>query len=704
MVHLCENARGDARRGYACALVLVLVCLLAWPTPAVAEAPPDLDEEAVALEEELLGDLDRISPEPDAHAEKELLLFEEMPVVVESAYTASRQAVKARWLSAPVSVLTAQDIHYSGLTMIPEMLRFVPGVDVERISRNEYALGVRGLHDSLVDRRLVLIDGKAADDPLSGGGMMLRWPLLTEDIERIEVLRGPGGGVWGANAFNGAINIITKDPKDQLGTMVSTRATQFGDSYSYLRHGVQDGDWRYRFSAGFENLEDSDDANAGDVYAMMPFAYLQNRSTTDDESAWRFDGKAIWEPSPGQTLTVGAGHSHVRVGDTEIAGTYLGDDGWIETTRLHARLAGTGDDGGSWYLQWFGNHYHSDWPSVGVSRTLQNDLEFQGAFVPAEEHRTTVGGNLRWDHLDFKHIDGTGIAFPGDPFNEFSIGTYVVHRWEPTERLALEGQVRTDWFSETTLDWSGRASLLYALDDPGKHIARFSAAKSFRVPPTYSREVTKTVPMVAYVVKPQDSLDNEETWGVECGYRGQWTDELAFDANAYYQRFNGLIGIQMMSGSMPIMLAYVNQVDADSWGVEPEVSYTADDYKVSAWYAYNDFRIREASGTFGGFRPAKHKAGLTGRLFLPDGWTFNTQYQFDGSIHVDEGMFPAWTIEPQHRLDLTISKKLLDGHGELMIGVSDVLVSERDPVVGESHFVGHDTPGRTFFLRLDLRF
>lgn len=130
--------------------------------------------------------------------------------------SASRQEQKITQTSVPVSIITAEDIHYSGLTNIPEILQFTPGVDMLKISRFRYAVGVRGLHDFISDRTLVLINGRSAESPLFGGSEYYTLPIFMEDIERIEVVRGPGGAALGANAFNGVVNIITKKPEDVL--------------------------------------------------------------------------------------------------------------------------------------------------------------------------------------------------------------------------------------------------------------------------------------------------------------------------------------------------------------------------------------------------------------------------------------------------------------------------------------------------------
>lgn len=164
----------------------------------------------------------------------DMSLEELMAVQVVSA---SRSEQSQSELSVPVSVLTGDEIQNSGLTTIPELLSLMPGVDVRRIDRTRYIVGVRGMHSMYSDRTLVLIDGRNALNPAWAAPNWLHLPVMVEDIERIEVLRAPGGSVRGANAFTGVINIITQKPEDTAGSLASTTVNDFGDSYTQVRYG-----------------------------------------------------------------------------------------------------------------------------------------------------------------------------------------------------------------------------------------------------------------------------------------------------------------------------------------------------------------------------------------------------------------------------------------------------------------------------------
>jgi outer membrane receptor protein involved in Fe transport len=134
---------------------------------------------------------------------------------------------------AAIYVITQEDIRRSGATSIPEALRMAPGVDVARINANTWAISISGFNNQYASKLLVLIDGRSVYAPLFAGVYWNSQDTLIEDIERIEVIRGPGGTIWGANAVNGVINIITKSAKDTTGGLVTT-GWRLAAGYSYL--------------------------------------------------------------------------------------------------------------------------------------------------------------------------------------------------------------------------------------------------------------------------------------------------------------------------------------------------------------------------------------------------------------------------------------------------------------------------------------
>jgi iron complex outermembrane receptor protein len=170
-------------------------------------------------------------PAAGVHAENaadvdfsELNLEQLMDVDVVQVTSVSRQTRPLAETAAAAFVISAEDIRRSGATNIPEALRMAPGVEVARIDANKWAVSIRGSNGRFSDKLLVMIDGMSVYMPFSCNVFWDTQDLPLDDIARIEVIRGPGGAIWGANAVNGVINIITKHARDTQGTLVSLAA------------------------------------------------------------------------------------------------------------------------------------------------------------------------------------------------------------------------------------------------------------------------------------------------------------------------------------------------------------------------------------------------------------------------------------------------------------------------------------------------
>ena len=262
----------------------------------------------------------------------------EVPVIV----SASRRPQRIGELSVPVSVITSEDIHYSGLTNIADILRFAAGVDVLQLDRNRFCVGIRGVHDVFSDRTIVVVNGRIANNPTFGGVEWHNLPILIEDIERIEVLRGPSGAIGGINAFTGAINMITKKPEEVLGYFGSTTINEFGDSYTHLRWGQEQDKWSWRLSGGYEDKESSDAAGAGDFVSGMPafdyFTGFSNFSARDFGRNFRFDTEAVYRHSEQTKYSFGLGYSNFESGNYELLGYFPAGNILASSTRTFARV------------------------------------------------------------------------------------------------------------------------------------------------------------------------------------------------------------------------------------------------------------------------------------------------------------------------------------------------------------------------------
>lgn len=229
-----------------CALLGALLLLPAAARAASPQPPPDQDLKSLSLEQ--LGNVE--------------------------VTTASKEPEEVWRTPAAIFVLTQDDIRRSGVTSIPDALRLVPGVEVARVDGDNWVVGIRGFGDLFSKSVLVLIDGRNVYTPLFSGVYWTIDNVMMEDIDRIEVIRGPGGTIWGPNAENGIINIITKRSEDTKGALVAAGGGDVDQGTGDFRYGSSNGkNLSYRaygmvFSRSAEHHVDginSDDSRLGQV-------------------------------------------------------------------------------------------------------------------------------------------------------------------------------------------------------------------------------------------------------------------------------------------------------------------------------------------------------------------------------------------------------------------------------------------------------
>jgi outer membrane receptor for ferrienterochelin and colicin len=636
---------------------------------------------------------DFLSIDPARTAGSELLLFQDMPVVV----SAARQAQPLNLSSIPVSIITADDIHYSARTTLPEIIQFVPGMDVQKVNRGKYAVGVGGLHQTYADRTVTLINGRNAGSPLLGGTDFFALPVLSEDIERIEVVRGPGGAAWGPNALNGVINIITKKPEDEQGFMASSTVDQYGDTYNYLRWGDKRGDLSWRLSLGYENLRSSssilgDDSKVRiEVPGGAPFSTLTTFRSDDAAVDMRLDAEVAYQFSPETRLSLGLANANFQRGTQEFAGFQPEGHTYVNTLRTFAKLDCTPNEDVAGYVQWFTNYSLSD-------NASETDLEVQWSVSALKDHKITVGGNLRALSVGFDSERASSLL--DTSAQEYEAGLFVMDRWQITKRLALEGQLRGDWYSGTNVDWSGRLTALYGLDDENRQVIRVGAARAFRQPMVgvrnlHSEGIPLEIPGIDgpnFLANP--NLGNEHITSVELGYTNQLTDHLTLRLDGYYHRYTGLIGGVLLPDPLQIgrqIVQLQNAAGANAPGAEAEFTYVDKSLRFSVWYSYNGFAADELGQNTRSLYPIQHQAGINTRWNIGDGWTFNSNFKVNGTTG---GATNQW--------DLSVAKAIFDKHGEIIVGVSDVCDATRGNIREYGQLTNHETPGRLFFLRVDM--
>jgi outer membrane receptor for ferrienterochelin and colicin len=623
----------------------------------------------------------------------ELALFSELPVVVTASHRASRIA------DAPVaiSVVTADDLHYGGYDRFTEALHFVPGVDVAYSDRSHPMVGVRGLHETFSDRTLLLLDGQVAENPVYGGGELDRLPVLTADIDRIEIVRGPGGAAWGANAFNGVINVVSKAPEGTLGTLVSGGGNAHGDLDAQLRWGDFAGPLRWRLSLGGSQQVDAQTATGNDT-----------ASVNDESQRVVGSGALTWDCTATTIADMRIGYAHGERGSIELYTPPNAEPAINENLfgAFHLRQALA--DGVALDLGATTSYYASDEPTTLKYTSSEVGYSGQLDLTLAGGHQVSLGGDTRFTHLvTYDRGNPEDFVFTPSEISEYRLGAFIIDRWQISPRIATEGQLRSDTYAATGQDWAGRLALLTSVDEDHQHVLRCAVARAYRAPLSALRlasadrvPVPGLGPLVIYRTEP---LSNEHTWSLELGWTSR-VDGWSFQTETYYQHYEGLIGyanelIPLAPGVNQTAIIPRKLGNGAGYGVESEAGWTGRRSGMSLWYAWNGFATEHSDQSVRAFLPSEQNVGVRSRWLLATDLIGVVNYRYASVAVAQDGA--NYHVDAYHRLDLALTWQVWRG-ADLTGGCHDVL---DDAPRATSVFTSPTPlPGRTFFLRGDWAF
>jgi outer membrane receptor for ferrienterochelin and colicin len=613
----------------------------------------------------------------------DLAMFEDMPVVV----TASRVSTPLHLTPVPVSLLRAEDLHYGGWISVPEALQFLPGVDMLRLDRRRAALGIRGLHETYSDRTLAMINGRRSVSPTFGGPEFHRLPLLMADIEQIEVVRGPGGAAWGSDAMNGVINVITKAPQDCRGIRFSSTITEFGDSYSQARWADVSDHLSWRISLGWQDHRSSEE-----ILDLAP-------GTTDD--GWDmlvFDSELRYALEGGTRLSGGLSTSRQESDGLSFFGYDSGESNELRTIRAFARMENEFDGGGEYFIQSYYNGGRSEEPTM--TDELSEDeivLETQLSLPLGETHELSFGMDLRYRSWSLDVSNPLQVQTRGKRYSGTTLGLFAVDSWRISSRARIESQLRGDYMSEGEFDWSGRITGIYAHDAEATQVSRLSVARAYRMTTIFGEVTVNRQPAMGtylYQLGSAQEIHNDRMWSFEAGHSIRLHERLQLNADAYVQVYEDLVGATTLSATPPIRKQIDNVGQADAGGIEIEARYSAKEWWASAWYAYNEFHLRDSTANARAAEPSRHKLGLMARYQPDPGFALQAAFKYAGRLRDTRGS----RLGEIYRLDLTATQRIGE-FGELQLGVWD-LFDEMGEKVMES--ASNETPGRSFFVRLQL--
>jgi len=541
----------------------------------------------------------------------------------------SKRPEKLTGAAAAVYVISRDDIRRSGYTSIPEILRLAPNLSVARQDASQYAITARGFNSTTANKLLVLIDGRSSYTPLFSGVFWDVQDTLIEDIERIEVISGPGGTLWGANAVNGVINIITRAAGDTSGVLASVSAGNV-ERVAGLR-------W------GGELSEDASFRIYGKSLARDDTLRASGASARDDfrrhQVGFRIDGGR----AAGSYTLQGDAYS----GSIDQAVNARKE---VDGGNLLGRWSRVGDDGSSLQLQGYLDRSHRNYPGTFAETLDTFDIDLQHGFTWRGTHQILWGGGYRRSRDAV--TNSAALAFLPANRNLSLANVFAQDTVELSEGLRLTVGAKLEHNNYTGLEFQPNLRLAW---QAGENSLLWTAlSRAVRTPSRLDRELfAPGVPPFTVLAGGPD-FQSEKLTAFEVGWRANPSPRLSYTAVAYYHRYGELRSLEPITAA-PQPLIIANMMEGHNQGIELWGTWQATNaWRLSAGLNMfsKDLRLKPGSGDTTSVRGAgtdpKHQFSLRSSLNL------GPRSEFDVHLRSVAGL-PATAIPSYVALDMRLS-------------------------------------------------
>ncbi|MGE0267077.1 MAG: TonB-dependent receptor plug domain-containing protein [Candidatus Omnitrophota bacterium] len=562
-------------------------------------------------------------------------------------YSASKKTERLFNSPSATYVISNDDIRRSGATNLPDLLRLVPGVNVQRLDSSTWDISIRGFNSSIFSNKvLVLIDGRSVYTTLYGGVFWDIQDVMLEDVDRIEVVRGPGGTVWGANAVNGVINIITKKAKDTQGGLITAGGGSEERGFTSMRYGWESDDWYYRAYSKYFNRDNGFSTRGNDIdeWSVSRGGFRADKDNITFQGDF-YDGYAR------QWVTL-----------TKFTQPYKRQE--IERMKMQGGnlMFKYQDDELFWQVYWDATYRRSD---TFNERRDMIDLEVNRLLYILENHEINVGAGYR---LNTEALSGTptlDVHDAGNPDQVFSLFIQDEIKWLEDRLTVILGS-KFEHNIYTNFEFQPNVRVSYDLNDTNMVWA--AASRAVRTPSRLETDGSinghSSGVLFSNVIGSHD-LDPEELKAYEIGYRTQPRENILLDFTAFYHDYDRLIVFipgQLVAGPLGVSLFTLPQVNGahgKSNGFE-----MAADVKLKKWwtvkgsYAFvklhlqpdpnvNDFSLTRViqNGV------PHHTFSLRSSFDLPRQWEFDTVLRYVDAIK-------HGSIKPYTAMDVRISKSI----------------------------------------------
>lgn len=585
---------------------------------------------------------------------KEMSMEELMNIEVTSV---SKRPERLAEVASGIQIITNEEIRRSGASNIPEALKLASNLQVAQVNSSQWAISSRGFNNVLSNKLLVMIDGRSVYTPLYAGVFWDVQNLLLEDVDRIEVISGPGGTMWGSNAVNGVINIITKHSKNSQGLFVEAAAGNMLQGLGSIRYGGKIGeDFHFRvYGTGYKRNETElfDGNDAADDWHML-------------QGGFRADYKA----SPNNTLTL---QSDVYYGQPNPDGL---EHVSAQGDNVLARWTHTFSEESNFQIQAYYDHTWRDFNN-GLKENLQTyDLDAQHSFAPGERHKIVWGLGIRLMDHQMHNLESFAFlpanktmrlysAFIQDEFallkdelfltvgSKFEHNTFTGFEFQPNGRIT--------WNPKTN-------QAIWA-----------SVSRAVRIPSRIDSDfhifLAPDVPLIA-----AGDFESAELLAYELGWRLRASDNVSFSLASYYNIYDNL---RTAEPGDPLPITYGNGLEGKTFGLELASTFQVSDWwQVKSGYTFleKDLKVKPSSADLNGgsaeSNDPAHQVLVQSNMDLTGGLELGAVARYVSTL-------PAPEVSEYFGLDIRVGWKV-DDFWELSLVGQNLLDDQHTEFIPES--------------------
>lgn len=448
----------------------------------------------------------------------------------------SKKPQKLANVAAAVHVISAEDIRLSGANSLPEVLRLAPGVDATRHSGNRWSVSARAFADVFAEKLLVLVDGRNAFNPAFSGVSWQDFQFPLEDIERIEVIRGPAAAIWGSNGMNGVINIITRSAAATQGGQAVLGGGTVEGSYGRVRWGGQnaDGSVFYRAYGSTQHANAQKTATGGsgqDAYGHEAAGFRLDGYLAGG-ARWDVSADFFTNRSDGQAFMYRASGASLEQQTERHRGT-----------ALRGRYERTLADGGNLQVQAAYVHSEMRVPYAFTDDRNTFDLDLQHRFGIGQAQEFIWGANYR---VSSDTITPSPVMNMNNPSRRMNyLGLFAQDEISLAQNLRLTLGLRADHNPISGWDTQPTARLSWNLQP--NHTLWGALSRAARAPSRAESGFNRNIRFITAgpiniltVLHSTDAQDSEKLKAAETGLRSQWTSTLSTDLVVFHHRYKHL--------------------------------------------------------------------------------------------------------------------------------------------------------------------